>query len=342
MNTMEEQQLFAACNYCKTLMMLIIVVFHGLGFWGIRDWYVTAPIDSFPIVELICKWMASFHIYTFVLVAGFLFYELRERCGKYGQFTSFVIKKTKRLLVPYISVSILWCLPIGWLFFRYSLSDVLKKYVLGLAPAQLWFLLMLFWIYIFAWILTRFISINKLYIATLLVVTLFIVGEFARQIIPNFFMFWRSVECLPIFWAGFLLGHYRRRISENHTVIFGFMHLLLFVTMQIINFNNYFVNSAFLLLLHVSGACFAFMSVLYIAKRAGAKLQKLFKPVISYGMPVYLFHQQIIYICLIFTQKLPLIAAVVINIVVAIFVSILIAKNLRKNEVSVYILGEGK
>ena len=150
MNTMEEQQLFTACNYCKTLMMLIIVVFHGLGFWGIKDWYVTTPIDSFPIIELVCDWMASFHIYTFVLVAGFLFYELRTRYGKYGQFTSFVIKKTKRLLMPYILVSILWCIPIGWLFFRYSLSDILKKYVLGLAPAQLWFLLMLLWIYIFA------------------------------------------------------------------------------------------------------------------------------------------------------------------------------------------------
>lgn len=228
------------------------------------------------------------------------------------------------------------------LFFRHSLSDILKKYVLGLAPAQLWFLLMLFWIYIFAWILTRFISINKLHIATLIVVMLFIVGELARRIIPNIFMFWKAVECLPVFWTGFLLGHYRNRISEMYTVIFGCMHLLLFVAMRIMSINNYYVNSVFLLLLHVSGACFAFMSVLYIVKRADTQLQTVLRPVISYGMPIYLFHQQIIYVCLIFTQKLPLIGAVVINIVVAILVSILIAKTLRKNEVSAYILGEGK
>lgn len=304
-----------ACDYCKTLMMLIIVFFHALGYWGISDWYVTEPDAVFPISRFLCDWMSSFHVYTFVFVAGFVFYELRIKQGKYCEFTNFIRNKIKRLLAPYVLVSIVWCIPIGYIFFRYSLTEILRKFLLGFAPAQLWFLLMLFWVYFIAWIITKYLHIYKIHIATLIVALLFLVGEITKGLIPNVFMIHRALESLPVFWAGFCLRHFRDRISSVFLFFISTgIHLSIFVLTRVIYIENSFINSCCWLLIHIAGSSSVFLIVTYIICHSEDCLNKIVGPVKTYGMPIYLFHQQIIYVCLFFTRKLPLILAVVINI----------------------------
>ena len=74
--------------------------------------------------------------------AIFLFLKNEKR--KYDEFTPFLYGKIKRLIVPYIFVCIAWVIPIGICISNYTLSDIMKKYLLATAPSQLWFLWMLF------------------------------------------------------------------------------------------------------------------------------------------------------------------------------------------------------
>jgi fucose 4-O-acetylase-like acetyltransferase len=93
---------------------------------------------------VLSSWLNTFHIYGFTLVSGYLFYALKYEKGKYEKYLPFIANKCKRLLLPYVFVSLVWAIPFGVFFFRYGAMDILKQYALGTAPSQLWFLLMLF------------------------------------------------------------------------------------------------------------------------------------------------------------------------------------------------------
>ena len=54
-------------------------------------------------------------------------------------------KKARRLLVPYAFVCLVWAVP--WWVALFGPDRVAEKYVLGDSPSQLWFLLMLFWVF---------------------------------------------------------------------------------------------------------------------------------------------------------------------------------------------------
>lgn len=75
-----------------------------------------------------------------MFLSGYLFYYLHVEQQKYQKFTSFVVKKAKRLLVPYIFVCLLWAIPF-FIFFGGHYTQILHKFILGESPEQLWFLL---------------------------------------------------------------------------------------------------------------------------------------------------------------------------------------------------------
>lgn len=341
---MDRESVLIACNYCKTIMMIIVVVFHSLAFWGIKDWYSISTSSVNRIAETFCNWMASFHVYTFVFVAGFLFFELKMRNGKYNSLSDYIVKKIKRLIVPYVLVSLSWCIPIGTLFFKYSIIEIIKKYFLGMAPSQLWFLLMLFWVYSAAWIILKYIYEKNEYLATIIVAMLFVTSIIIRQFIPNVFMIWRSFEFLPIFWAGVLINAHCNRANLLNVVVIGALHIVLFGVLEIISISSIYVESILQMLMHICGATFMFFIVQYANNwiNINDALKKWIVLLGKYNMPIYLLHQQIIYIGLIVTCKLPIALGMVINIVLSVMVAIVISKILRKNKITLYVLGEGK
>lgn len=340
-NTCRER-ILKSCNYCKTLMMLIVVAFHSLGFWGIKNWYSISPLNTNLNAKIICNWMSSFHVHTFVFVSGFLFFELKIRYKRYNCFWEFILKKVKRLLIPYVLVSIFWCIPIGNLFFHYSLVEIIKKYFLGIAPSQLWFLLMLFWIYGIAWLIVEYIYLNRRYWATFIIVILFLVSIFFRQYIPNVFMIWKSFEFLPIFWVGFLVNEQCETITSSKVTLFGICHMLLFGILEKLSINNVYIESILQLIMNICGSTFIFLLIVCINGKSNKNLylKKIISNLGKYSMAIYLFHQQIIYICLRIVYKFPIGLGVMINISFSIIGSIIISKVLRKNKITLYILGE--
>lgn len=125
--------------------MVMIVMYHCLcydaGIWdmGQLDMYsleATAIIKNISIVGL----------NTFVLISGLLYYRLNE-AGRYNNTGSFLLRKFKRLLMPYIIMGTVVCCLFSQM---YSGEDLLY------GISHLWFLLMLFEIFVFA-ALTRII-----------------------------------------------------------------------------------------------------------------------------------------------------------------------------------------
>ena len=66
----------------------------------------------------------------------------------YTNFGKDVLKRGKRLLLPYFCVMLTWVIPFYVRYSGFNLSIIVYKYVLGCAPSQLWFLPMLFLLFI--------------------------------------------------------------------------------------------------------------------------------------------------------------------------------------------------
>ena len=121
-----KQDELANCTLIKTILMLLVVLDHSLAYW-LGNWFVGNPVFSAPALAGLSGWLNSVHISGFALVSGYIFYFQKYENGKYGAFKPFVINKAKRLLIPYVFITLIWIIPISQPFFlgilrRWSVS----------------------------------------------------------------------------------------------------------------------------------------------------------------------------------------------------------------------------
>lgn len=155
------------------------------------------------------------------MVSGYLFYHLRYEKGRYQKFLPFLIGKWKRLLVPYLFVTIVWVAPITTVMMNLSIQDVVEKYVLGLGAGQLWFLLMLFHVFILFYVLGDFFEKHLIY-GVGVVVLLYVVGKIGGLFVPNFFQLRSALSYAPVFWVGF-------QIRKHHDFVMNWSPRALFI-----------------------------------------------------------------------------------------------------------------
>lgn len=187
------------CTFVKTVLMLFIVFYHSILFWG-GSWFVGEPVFAAKSLGVLADWLNTFHIYGFALVSGYLFYVLKYEKGKYGKFIPFVVGKVKRLIVPFAFVSLVWVVPISAHFFSYGLDDIFNKFCLGSSPGQLWFLLMLFDVFLIFWPLSDFMKNHHL-LGLFLTLGMFAVG-FVFNKVTNVFQISTALTYIPFFWIG--------------------------------------------------------------------------------------------------------------------------------------------
>ena len=55
------------CNFAKTILMILVVLYHSLVFWK-GNWFTANPTSTSVILGTLADWLNSFHIYAFVLI----------------------------------------------------------------------------------------------------------------------------------------------------------------------------------------------------------------------------------------------------------------------------------
>ena len=332
------------CTFVKTTLMLIIVLYHSILFWT-GTWFSSTPIYEAKIFAALAIWMNSFHIYSFTLVSGYLFYYLKYENGKYAQYIPFLKRKAKRLLVPYAFIAIVWVIPISYAFFKYDFTEIFHKYILGTAPSQLWFLLMLFGVFAIFYPISNYIRNHHL-LGAVVIIGFYGIGLVGQLVLPNLFQIFRACMYMPVFWVGFKLCQYgtawARRIPAWLWVL---VQILVFVSAQYFaGFEGIIftlVRMGINFVANIVGALMAFVVLQKLADKVNWKENKLFGFMSRMSMPVYLLHQQIIYVCIYFLNGLlnPYIHAGV-NFLVAIVLSLGCAAVLMKYPITRFLIGE--
>lgn len=104
----------------------------------------------------------SFHMPLFFLLAGAVFCNSLEHRG-FSPARTFVVKKTRRLLLPYLFYGVLFMIPVkflmNWWAPNEAFSNIVRNYVVdGASSGHLWFLVSLFMAYVMVYGVARLVQ----------------------------------------------------------------------------------------------------------------------------------------------------------------------------------------
>ena len=333
----------------KSLLMILVVLGHSCLFFG-GSWLSSfSPVFVNRQLGYLAMWLNSFHIYAFVLISGYLFYYLKYEISnlKYHNFRLLIITKSKRLLVPLIVFSVLWVIPLSFALGVFNENtDVIRKFLLGSSPSQLWFLLMLFWVFILAYFLSS-LWIKNIFFAILIAVFFYCVGIVGCSIVGTYFQFFPACIYLLLFFIGFKIRQEERLqilLLKIPILVYLFVDVSLFLTLSFLNQHVFYLKSFLMslgnMLLHVWGGVGAFIVLSKMIQKVSI-IRAIAKRMQKYSMSIYLLHQQIIYAVIVVANGcLCSYAHAFLNFVVSIALSIVISEILMKFRFSRFLMGE--
>ncbi len=288
------------CNFIKTILMISIVLAHSTLFWG-GDWFTALPCaEILLILPQIGKWLCSFNIFCFALISGYIFYYLRQERNAYRSYGSFLWKKVKRLIVPYFFVTIIWIVPIALFFRNYGVYELINYYLLGTSGEQLWFLLMLFWVFAFFYPVSRFADKHP-FLGLIIAFGFYGIGLVGNHFLPNYYQIFTGCSYVLYFYLGFIIRKFGlSKLNKIPVPFYIVLQMALFV-------GSYFYSQTALngrifsgiglaieLVLHVFGAIAAFVVLQKLANHVRWKNETM-QFIGDKSMTIYLFHQQIIF-----------------------------------------------
>ena len=316
-----------------------------MAFWR-GDWFnALTPVFEAKLLGMIVNYFSSFHVYTFTLVSGFIYYHVKYHRDGYNIFSSFIQKKAKRLLVPYVFVAIVWAIPFYIAFYHPDIVDVLKKYGLGESPSQLWFLLMLFEVFALSWVLSDIY--RKVKWSVFVPLVFYIIAVLGSSMLPNVFNIWNACRHLIMFWLGFKFCQYGmlNRVKVWQLIAVFSIHMMLFVVLTIISGRDgsfwILAEKGVEMFVRISGAVMAFSVLQFFGEIVNWKDSKIFVDFSKKSMPIYLFHQQLIYLTIwLLNGKINPYLNVFINFVFAVTVAYGISSLLMSSRVTRFLIGE--
>ena len=184
----------------RSLSIIVVVIFHTYGYMYAQAHFPESVSiyhqHYFWINQCVIIWPA---MAMFTMMAGYLFNHLYER-GKYRQFGLFCKKKAMRLLIPFFVFGLLMMLTTGA---EFSPLRLLKG-----GCAHLWYLPALFWCFIVAWLVKRYVSsLSVMVVITSGCLALPLVGKFIPMVL--------GLHNLSIWLGWFLQGMILSLISER-------------------------------------------------------------------------------------------------------------------------------
>ena len=135
-----------------------------------------------------------------VFISGSIYYYCRVKRGKY---TSLIINKFKRLIIPFLFIGILYSIPIKYIIGMAdgNIASNIKSFMLGLNTGHLWYLLMLFNTLILFYLYEKFV-LNKKYLIILNLI-IFVILYISSGFFINIFQINRVIRYSIFFYLGY-------------------------------------------------------------------------------------------------------------------------------------------
>ena len=269
-----------------------------------------------------------------------VFYCLRTEKGKYAKFEKDILKRGKRLLIPYFCVMLIWVIPFYVYYSGFDLSKIVTKYVLGCAPSQLWFLPMLFLLFVifYSILYERYISTRGM----LIVATISIGGGYLLDKVGiNVFQVSTAVKYAGYYYLGALL--YKSKTTKWWIIPITFFGSIIFFMLKEFIDVDIMASSLLRMFALILGYMCSYMGVIFIyyfVTMITTKLNNAFKSKLWNGLKeksfgIYLFHQQIIYLTIIpLNGKVAPVEQVIISFFCAVGIASIITIMLNRFKIT--------
>lgn len=262
------------------------------------DWKLppqTAPVYNsafFSGLRYLSAWVYRFHIPLFFMLSGSVYF-----LGRQYAFKDLLLKKTRRLIVPFVLCGLLFMIPLKTLGGYYAAADYFKinaAFLTGKEMGHLWFLTALFWCFIV------FYGLKTLFKTALPVLACSLLLYLFHGRIPfHFFEFSFSMQYVLFFAAGYYFNKIEPFFEKSkYADIFCFAALL---ALNIADTRLHFLYPVFFIF---AGCALIYSFAFTVCRLASGITQTpVFKKLLHHTMNIYLFHDPLMYLILYFFIK---------------------------------------
>lgn len=67
-----KDKFIGQCSQIKGILMVLVVLYHCCVFWT-GKWWSEPPITESIMLNIVSRYLNSFHVYGFTLVSGYIF-----------------------------------------------------------------------------------------------------------------------------------------------------------------------------------------------------------------------------------------------------------------------------
>lgn len=311
----------------RAFAIIVVVLGHSIILYS-GSWSIYQSDRTSLLFHYVKEVINLFQMPLFFSLSGYLF----SKTTTFDSFTCFTIKKIKRLIVPFLSVGLLYMIPLKLLvkypgFAQVNYFGAVKLFLRGIELGHLWFLPTLFFFFLVSyWIMICFGNHRG---AWLLITLVAAIGSFCSLrgyiYINYFFKYYWS------FSLGALLGKINIEKISLKVKICVAVGAITLILLSIFNYGGQAIALlASLLIVLLSYFCAP------VAK--GSQITRSIS-INSFG--IYLFHSPLIYITFTFLLNSSPFIVFVINFFIFGFVSYYLSENLVKTPIK-YLLGQWK
>lgn len=322
----------------KGITILLVVFAHATRMYTPKG---VLQIDYSKTLEVITNFIYMFHMPSFVMISGAVYYYVKRERGKYNNQKKYIQNKCIRLIMPFFFFNFAVVMPV--LFYtgirQNVLSFVIKEVLLMASGTHLWYSVMIFNVFV----IFNFFE-NKIHNNDRLSWILLIGLNVFSFMIPNAFQAMNTLTYLLYFYVGYSFRQNQDRFPSLITNRIE-VSLLLTVLCYAVIFhtpvgNNLIIRKLVQIVAATSGGLMLYTLSSKLASRKFTD-NELFQKIIGDSYGIFLFHPMIIYL-MSYWMKDYSVSPLVVSLfmfVVAMAFSILFVNIFRKMRVN-HLIGE--
>lgn len=244
-------------------------------------------------LQLFVDMIYGFHMPLFMMLSGAVYMYTRKEISTIKEVGAFILKKAKRLLIPFVLVTIFWQIPLKYIsgYFTNGIKDAILGQLLLFGNSHLWFIVVLFIIFVVVAFI-EYLDISK--ISILIAIVCFVAGYFVKG---NMTLL--SLQYGIWFLFGVLFEKYlRSRIEKGRLFLLkGILAGIVYVVVFFIG-KHFIYEGFYQYIYNIITGIVGSLFILYVTLFLEKKQWTLFEKIGNISFDLYLYSDSINYVFL--------------------------------------------
>ncbi len=329
-------------QYLRGVVILLVLLGHSLymaagsKYGGVSYFDLIQGDEAMNVnnaLQLFVDMIYGFHMPLFMMLSGAVYMYTRKEINTLKEVGEFILKKAKRLLVPFVLVTLFWQIPLKYMcgYFQGDIKNAILGQLLLFGNSHLWFLVVLFIIFV-AVAFVEYFDIRRL--SVFIVCACFIIGYFLKgnmALLAFQYGIW--------FFFGVIFEKRIRAKTESgklyplKALLFGIVYVVVFFVGKQFFYEGFF-QYIYTIITGVVGSVF----ILYITLVLEKLRWTIFEKIGNISFDLYLYSDSFNYVILmviskyypeLYTTGIGVLASYIMRFLITLFGAMLVGKIVK-------------